>query len=164
MICPGCLRTWNQGSYCPWCFAAEVRQLKEETRKNGIRREAGSIQIRENALSPGTILHDRYRLGRWIGHGGFGIMYRAMDERLERAVAVKEFFPWKYTTRARDGLQVILPQEERRKELQILRAHFLEEARIQTIASGVSEVPNVYEVFEENHSAFLSPSYADEGL
>ena len=44
------------------------------------------------ALLPGTLLANRYLLGYTIGSGGFGIIYRAWDTKLETIVAVKEFF------------------------------------------------------------------------
>ena len=41
----------------------------------------------------GTLLADRYRLQRLIGHGGMASVYRADDELLDRPVAVKLFPP-----------------------------------------------------------------------
>ena len=40
-------------------------------------------------LVPGSILAGRYRLVDELGRGGMGIVFRAMDEKLEREVAVK---------------------------------------------------------------------------
>ena len=41
-------------------------------------------------LTNGTVLHDRYRIAREIGHGGMGAVYEAIDSRLQNTVAVKE--------------------------------------------------------------------------
>ena len=43
-------------------------------------------------LAPGTILADRYIIGMAVGSGGFGIVYKAWDSKLETIVAVKETF------------------------------------------------------------------------
>ena len=41
-------------------------------------------------LSPGQILHNRYRIVKLLGQGGFGAVYRAWDINLDRPCAVKE--------------------------------------------------------------------------
>jgi serine/threonine-protein kinase len=38
---------------------------------------------------PPELVADRYRIKKRIGSGGFGVVYRAIDERLQKAVAIK---------------------------------------------------------------------------
>ncbi len=40
-------------------------------------------------LKPNTLVHDRYRIVRLMGQGGFGAVYEALDERLNCRVALK---------------------------------------------------------------------------
>ncbi|NPV84727.1 MAG: serine/threonine-protein kinase [Anaerolineae bacterium] len=42
------------------------------------------------ALTPGTLINDRYRVVSILGQGGMGSVYRAIDEHLGISVAVKE--------------------------------------------------------------------------
>ena len=52
------------------------------------------------ALEIGTTLHNRYRIAKLVGQGGFGAVYRGWDLTLGRPVAVKENF---YTTPVAQG-------------------------------------------------------------
>jgi hypothetical protein len=52
------------------------------------------------ALPLGTMLGD-YRLDAVIGHGGFGITYRAFDSQLTKVVAIKEYLPVEFAVRGR---------------------------------------------------------------
>ena len=45
-------------------------------------------------LPLGTKLHKgSYTTGKVLGQGGFGVIYAGSDTRLQRLIAVKEFFP-----------------------------------------------------------------------
>jgi len=50
---------------------------------------------------------NRYIVGEVVGAGGFGIVYKAWDTKLETIVAVKEFFISRLVTRA-EGLKNVI--------------------------------------------------------
>ena len=113
------------------------------------------------SLPPGTLVGDRYRLEAVLGVGGYGITYRGMDVRLERLVAVKEYYPGFWASRfVRRGPEVrcIAGQEEAYcKGME----RFLEEARILAQLNNVTGVVRVNDYFEENQTAYLVMDYLD---
>lgn len=75
-FCPYCMSPVEPGEPCPVCGLTE-----------------GSYTPSHHHLPPGTVLRDRYLVGRALGEGGFGITYIGCDLRLELKVAIKEYFP-----------------------------------------------------------------------
>src|SRR5579862_8039215 len=71
----------------------EVESLLEAYRRSGDFFAAGpaeSVRI-PIAVTPGTLL-GHYRIEGVIGHGGMGVVHRALDTKLNRPVAVKFLF------------------------------------------------------------------------
>ena len=66
-------------------------------------------------LIPGTVLSGRYYIGKAVGSGGFGIIYKAFDLKLEAVVAVKEFFIGRIMTRAAGEDKVIVSKKSRQE-------------------------------------------------
>ncbi len=48
------------------------------------------MQTTTAMLQAGTVIHERYRIERLIGHGGMGAVYAAIDQRLNGTVALKQ--------------------------------------------------------------------------
>ena len=107
-------------------------------------------------LSPGACLASgEYRIEQPLGQGGFGITYRGIDTRLNRAVAVKEFFPegcW------REGSSVISAGRWNSNTYSSAKQKFLLEG--QTLGQfNHPGIVRVFYYFEENNTAYMVMEY-----
>lgn len=107
-------------------------------------------------LEEGTLLHNgRYQLGAVTGRGGFGITYAAWDLVLEMAVAVKEYFPVGYSFRDICKSDQVETETESALYYQLGLRTFLRESRILASLLNIKSVVEVYDCFEENHTAYI---------
>ena len=110
------------------------------------------------ALTPGTRLGD-YRLDAMIGHGGFGITYRAFDTQLAKFVAIKEYLPIEFAVRGSDGN--VVPRGARfAEDFAWGRDRFLDEARALAHFRHPHIVP-VLRYFEANETAYTVMEFED---
>ena len=109
-----------------------------------------------NALPPGARVGS-YSIEKILGQGGFGITYLARDEKLERYVAVKEYFPTEFSRRESDGM--VYPQSEDDEQVYAWgMERFLDEGK--TLAKF--KHPNIVRVIdylEENNTAYILMEY-----
>ena len=112
----------------------------------------------DQALPAGTRLGD-YRLDSLIGHGGFGITYRAFDTQLAKFVAIKEYMPVEFAMRRADGQ--VAPRSSRfADDFTWGRERFLDEARALARFRHVHIVP-VLRYFEANGTAYTVMEFED---
>lgn len=114
----------------------------------------------EHQLSVGTVLRDRYQIGKVLGQGGFGITYLAWDLLMRRPVAVKEFFPngivyriGSTSCRVECVNSAVIPHYQYSKE------RFLREARALVDFRDLLEVVEIYDFIEENNTAYIVMEY-----
>src|SRR5213080_4700458 len=80
------------------------------------------------ALPAGTKVFE-FEIQSVLGHGGFGITYKAIDTDLQKTVAIKEFFPNDLAGRA-SSVTVRAKSSVQAREFQQGLKAFLEEARL----------------------------------
>jgi len=107
-------------------------------------------------LSPGSCLASgEYRIEQPLGQGGFGITYQGIDTRLNRPVAVKEFFPegcW------REGSTVVSAGRWNSDTYSNAKQKFLLEG--QTLGQfNHPGIVKVFYYFEENNTAYMVMEY-----
>lgn len=142
---------------CPLCDfsnladVASCRACGSPLRDTGVAATTQSSED-DDALPTGAILSlGAYRVERVLGQGGFGITYLCRDLRLERAVAIKEFFP-SGCRRAQDDVRPSRALSA--SDYTQAKNKFLEEARVLARFKHAGIV-DVHTVFEENNSAYM---------
>lgn len=144
--------------FCPYCMTP----VKEGEPCKACGLTSGTYSPSPHHLPPGTILMDRYLVGRVLGEGGFGITYIGCDLRLELKVAIKEYFPSdKVTRHAQASLEVsnytgaLAGNYERGKE------KYLQEARTMARMNKQAEIVSVRDFFEANNTAYIVMEYVE---
>ena len=112
-------------------------------------------------LPVGYTLQDRhvYIMGSYIGQGGFGITYIALDMTTNQRVAIKEYYPSHCCIR--NSSTHIYPSAGQEETYTKGKHHFLQEAQMLQSLSDLSSVVKVLDFFEANNSAYLVMEYLD---
>jgi len=127
--------------------------------------ESGSeptVATREDlrgALPAGVRLRG-YEILAVLGHGGFGVTYRARDTTLGRDVAIKEYLPTSVAVRE-DGTTVLPRSTALAEEFHWGRDRFLEEARILARLDGAPAIVRVFDFLEANGTAYMVMALLD---
>ena len=100
-----------------------------------------------------TELHGRYRIGRTLGIGGFGVTYVAQDMFNGSRCAIKEFMPLDIAVR--DGIEVVESTADNAGIFEHCRKNFINEARILASVSSNPCIVGIHDYFRENNTAYL---------
>lgn len=118
-----------------------------------------------HALATGTCLKKNYIIQNVLGIGGFGITYSGIRKDTGNLVAIKEYFPSSLAVRTeQEGLFSLHPFPEKNTEVfNKGRQRFLNEAQILKKLQYLKSIVSVYDLFEENGTAYIVMEYI-EGL
>ncbi len=140
-LCGNCFAAMK-GSVCPRCGYREVHEKPDI-----------------DALPVGTELHGRYIVGRLLGRGGFGMIYLAYDRSSDRTVAIKEYYPDGTAVRSGDNTTVEPMTSQQAESFDAGKKRFEMEAQIISRFRESSEIIGIYDVFEENRSAYYAMDF-----
>lgn len=112
------------------------------------------------ALRAGTVLNNRYIVGRVLGQGGFGITYVAFDTQLQARVAVKEYMPSDIATRV-EGATVSVMMDTKSDDFTYGAERFQEEARTLAKFIGHPNIAGVSSYFDENDTSYFVMDYIE---
>ena len=110
-----------------------------------------------NALLPGSILNNRYKIKSELGRGGFSIVYLALDQLLFRYVAIKEFFPENWVIRDNRNSSFMIVREEadcRDKTARCMKS-FEREAAIMQKLYNIPYTSRILDYFKENDTEYM---------
>ena len=112
-------------------------------------------------LQPGTVLVGRYTIGKVIGFGGFGVTYISWDQTLQQPVAIKEYLPSEFATRAGGQTHVTIFSGNKAEQFAGGMVKFIDEAKRLAKFQNEEGVVRVYDSFEANNTAYIVMEYLD---
>ena len=109
-----------------------------------------------------TLQDGNYRILKVLGQGGFGITYLAIQVRLDRKVAIKEFFMKDFCERNETTRQVTLGTAGSREMVNSCRKKFLKEAK-HIAKLHHPNIIRIIDVFDENSTSYYVMEYIEGG-
>jgi serine/threonine-protein kinase len=141
-LCMNCMSDMQGKDVCPVCG-----HRKDEPQKIG-------------ALPYGTVLQNRYAVGRAKRSNGEGITYIGLDKVLNIPVELHEYFPASLSERSEDGKTVcVLGGSE--TVFRENRSVFLNYSREIAHMRELSAIILIYDIFEENNAAYTVSEWND---
>ena len=136
--CPYCVSRVDQGDTCPYCNYAYT------------------YKPQPHHLKPGTVLKNKYLVGRVLGEGGFGITYVGRDLTLDMKVAIKEYYPVNMASRTNtESSTVSVFNWTFTSTFKEGKDQFINEAQTIAKMDKESAVVTVRDFFEDNNSAYI---------
>jgi len=144
-ICMGCMESYDeQYDICPHCGYKTDTPPKEAYH-----------------LVPGEILHKRYIVGKVLGYGGFGVTYLGFDALLKMKIAIKEYLPGEFGTRAPGTKEVTIFSGDREEQFKNGVVKFTDEAKRLAQFNDTPGVVSVFDTFMENNTAYIVMEYLE---
>lgn len=126
--------------------------------------DVNNYDITKWTLKPGTILNDKYQIGRKLGEGGFGITYLAWDLNMQTKVAVKEYYPEGLASRdvtSESGNTVVTNREDGHDNYQEGMKRYVKEAATLSKFFDLPGIVTVKDFFYENQTAYIVMEFID---
>lgn len=144
----------NGKQFCENCFEPVTGNV---CKRCGFNSAEGALD--PTMLAPGSILQNRYVVGRVIGKGGFGITYLAYDALVCRKIAIKEYFPYGLAQRVTGSTQVSVTSADNAEAFEVGAEKFYTEAKLVKRFNGNPNIVGVYDCFRENGSVYIAMEY-----
>ena len=143
-ICLNCFGTLDRTGTCTNC----KRHFSEDIAT------VGALPLR-------SLLAGRYLISAPLGRGGFGITYKAYDMLTRSRVAIKEFFPKGYASRAQKAFALEITDGAGGKVFNYWLSAFIQEAKVLTSIKHMEGIVGIYDFFLTNNTAYIVMEYLD---
>ena len=144
----------NQEKRCMGC----MNPLPEGRSSCGICGYPADGENPSGYLKVGTPLSDRYICGRALSVSGDATLYIGWDQIAKQPVSIREYLPTDLCSRSEDGR--VEPLEGKELDYEALRQAFLQHSRQLARCRDLAVVTPIYDIFEENGSAYTVGEYA----
>lgn len=144
--CMGCMQEYDGTlNACPYC--AYPKNI---------------VQNEPYCLPEGTILDDKYMIGKVLGSGSFSITYIAWDFNANRKIVIKEYFPKTLASRMLGQPELNSYDGEKSKQFESGLLAFVDEANnLKNISQSLEGIVKTLDVFIENSTAYSVTEYID---
>lgn len=141
-LCLGCMSNKGASMECPKCGYVE-----------------GTPQVLPY-LEPGTVLKERFILGKHLSANGEGVTYIGYDVSANKKVTVREYLPKTLCSRVKDDNNIIIASGNKLVFQDYLQ-DFMEIGRALTKLSSLPSIVPVVDMFEANKTAYIVYEYVD---
>lgn len=143
--CLGCMEFFgDEFQICPHCGYIEGTPAEEKIH-----------------MEPGTLLHNRYIVGKVLGYGGFGVTYIGWDGKLEQKVAIKEYLPGEFSTRMPGQSTITIFSGDKSEQFRDGLKKFIDEAKRLAKFKNEPGIVKIFDSFEENSTAYIVMEFLD---
>lgn len=112
-------------------------------------------------MEPGTILAERYVIGRVLGYGGFGVTYIGWDAKLEQKVAIKEYLPSEFSTRIPGQSRISVFNGTKNEQFLSGLNKFVDEAKRLSKFQKEDGIVKIFDCIAENDTAYIIMEYLE---
>lgn len=142
-LCYGCMNKLDADGHCRFCNYNN-----------------GSPMLIRTYLAPGTILDDRYLVGKILSFNGEGVSYIGYDRVTNEKTVIKEYFPDTLCTRAEDGEKILVNPDCLAK----YKTFMSEFGEVYKVLSRMRNLPHIVpavDMFVQNNTTYAITEYVE---
>lgn len=141
-LCFGCMEPLGEETVCPHC---------------GYDRNVPSLA---NYLKPGTMLHERFMVGKMLSANGEGVTYVGYDTSVDCKILIREYFPERLCSRVPNGSAIDVKYDHL-AQYKALMAEYTELNKALARLRNLSHLNPALDMFSENNTTYAVYEYLE---